>query len=728
MSERQNQIFQGKLQRKVFRLCISLVIIAVIAFAIVGILEMRALQRITGETGKAQSGVIKQSSQESMMKVVEDSLVRSAMQGAEISDSEFRILRHDSRQLARQVQDVFEHPDNYNEIPVEQPKKENGGEYTLQLLVSDKDDLNDQEAMTMMRKLANLGPVMAESIRDNDDYTLDCYISVPSKLTLAMDKMSDQKFEEDGSVRLYDPTSRDWYKGAVRKGDTYFSPAVHSFFYNLTEVVYGTPVYTNGELRAVIEGSVKLDKIQQMISEIEIGESGFSILVSADGQLVASPREEGELAMDHELSRDIRETDNPLLKELLDAALNQETGFKEVTIDGEEYYAAYAPLETLGWTQMMFVASHDLEKSTDALLAQLDEVNNSTQRSYEDSFGNYLLLTIAVMLLLLVTAGGAALFFSRRLVTPINVMTKQVKDISGDNMQFEMSDIYRTGDEIEVLAEAFGGLTEQLGTYITEVTQISTEKERLSSEMNVARKIQASMLPRIFPAFPEREEFDLYACMIPAKEVGGDFYDYFFTDTDHLAVIVGDVSGKGISAALFMVMTKHILQSQVMMQGENVTGAIKAVNDLLMRDNVANMFVTIWLGVLTISTGHMVYVDAGHEYAALCRKGGSFAVEKDRHSPPVAASNRTKFRENELMLNPGDTLYLYTDGVTEAINSSTEMFGRERMLDALNQNVNDGPRVLDERVRSSIDLFVGDEDRFDDTTTLCIRYNGAKDA
>ncbi len=705
MSERQKQIFQGKLQGKVFRLCISLVVIAIIAFALVGILEMRALQKITRKTGETQAGVIKQSSQESMMKVVEGSLVRTAMQGAEISDSEFSILKHDSRQLASQVQDVFEHPENYKEIPVGKPKKENGGEYTLQLLVSDENDLKDQKNMSMIRKLANLGPLMAESIRDNDDYVLDCYISLPSKHTLAMDKMSDQKFEEDGSVRLYDPTTRDWYKEAVRNGDIYFSPAIHSYFYNFTEVVYGTPVYSDGELKAVLEGSVKLDKIQQVISEIEIGNSGFSILVTSDGQLVASPREEGDLAMDHDLSRDIRETDNPSLKELIDSALDQEAGFKAVTIDGEEFYAAYAPLETLGWTQMMFVSKQDLENSTAKLLSELDEVNDSTQRSYGNSFRNALLLTVAIMLLLLVTAGAAALFFSKRLVTPINVMTENVKEISGDNMHFEVDDIYRTGDEIEVLAESFGALTDQLENYIREVTQISVEKERLSSEMNVARKIQASMLPRIFPAFPEREEFDLYACMVPAKEVGGDFYDYFFTDKDHLAVIIGDVSGKGISAALFMVMTKHILQSQVMMQGEDVTGAIKAVNDLLMKDNVANMFVTIWLGVLTISTGRIVYVNAGHEYAALCRKDGSFAVEKDKHSPPVAASNRAKFKENELMLYPGDTLYLYTDGVTEAINSGTEMFGRERMLDALNENVNDGSKELDDRVRNSIDLL-----------------------
>lgn len=727
MNEQKNKLFQGKLQRKLFRLCITLVVISTISFAIVGILQMRSLIKMMNEAEAKQTEVIKQSSQDSMMTVVEDSLVRSAMQGAELSDGEFRILQHDSRQLASQVQDVFEHPGNYDEIKVERPKKENGGDYVLQLLVSEEDDLNDQKNMTMIRKLANLGPIMAESIRDNDNYAMDCYISLPSKQTLAMDKMSDQKYEEDGSIRLYDPTTRDWYKGAVRNGDIYFSPAVHSFFYNLTEVVYGMPVYLDGELCAVLEGSVKLDTIQQVISEIRLGESGFSILVSADGQLVASPRESGELAMDHELSRDIRETDNPSMKKLLDAALDLETGFVEVTIDGEDYYAAYAPLETLGWTQMMFVSKHDLENSTEELLRQLDETSYATLQSYNKSFKRTLVLTIVIMLMLLAFASVAALFFAKKLVTPINVMTNRVREINGDNMDFEVENIYRTGDEIEILAESFGELTAQLQTYIREVTQISAEKERLSSEMNVARKIQASMLPRIFPAFPEREEFDLYACMIPAKEVGGDFYDYFFLNDDHLAIIIGDVSGKGISAALFMVMTKHIIQSHIMMEGADVTVALKSINDMLLKDNVANMFVTVWLGILTISTGRIAFVNAGHEYAALCRNNEGFKVDKDIHGPPIAISPRAKFRENEIFMQPGDTLYLYTDGVTEAINSETEMFGRDRMLDALNEDPGRDPKELDDAVRNSIARFVGDEDQFDDTTTLCIRYVGTKD-
>lgn len=727
MNEQKNKLFQGKLQRKLFRLCIALVVVATISFAIIGIIQMKTLIKMMSEAEEKQTEVIKESSQASMMKVVEDSLVRSAMQGAELSDGEFRILKHDMRQLASQVQDVFEHPENYKEIEVERPQKVNGGKYTLQLLISDENELNDQKNMTMIRKLANLGPIMAESIRDNDNYALDCYISLPSKQTLAMDKMSDKKYEDDGSIRLYDPTTRAWYQESVRIGDIYFSAAIHSFFYNLTEVVYGMPVYLDGELCAVLEGSVKLDRIQQVISEIKLGESGFSILVSSDGQLVASPRETGELAMDHELSRDIRETDNPSLKNLLDGALNLETGFVEVTIDGEDYYAAYAPLETLGWTQMMFVSKQDLENSTDELLKELDKTAEATLQSYNKSFQRTMMLTIIIMLMLIALASVAALFFAKKLVTPINVMTNRVREINGDNMHFEVDNIYRTGDEIEILADSFGELTDQLQTYIREVTQISAEKERLSSEMNVARKIQASMLPRIFPAFPERDEFDLFACMIPAKEVGGDFYDYFFLDHDHLAIIIGDVSGKGISAALFMVMTKHIIQSHVMMQGEDVAAALLSINEMLLKDNVANMFVTVWVGILTISTGHIAFVNAGHEYAAFCRSNEKFTVEKDIHGPPIAVSPRAKFRKNDFFMQPGDTLYLYTDGVTEAINTETEMFGRDRMLDALNEDPGRTPKELDDAVRNSIAQFVGDEDRFDDTTTLCIRYYGTKD-
>ena len=714
------------LRGKIMKLCIAIVVSAIIVFFVSGLIEINLILKMATETGENQTTVIKDKSQDALSGMVEASLKQTIHQAADNSNDEFWSLDHDFRILGQQVQDVFEHPENYNEVPVNPPNKADAGRYVQQLMFADWTDQNDEETMKMVRKLGNLAPMMAEIIRGNSNYTMDCYIALPSGITIAMDNMSDQKFLEDGTIKPYDPTSRAWYKGAIDKQDMYFSAAVHSYFYDLTEVVFGYPVYVDGELVAVLEGSTKLDALQKLVSELSFSENSFSILVSGDGQLVYSPMTSGDLAMDDMVSTDIRQTTNPELNELVVRALNQEEGFTTVHIDGDNYYVAYAPLKILGWTQMMFIGEKELQNTTDTLLTEIDKANAQTLEKFIGRINRTTLVILIVMVLLIVDAIVASAIFSRRLVVPIKTMTRRVRSMDGDDMSFEMEDVYETGDEIQVLAGAFSKLTDKLKNYITEVTRISAEKERIDTEMATANKIQDAMLPRIFPAFPERDEFDLFADMKPAKQVGGDLYDYYFIDDDNLALVIGDVSGKGISAALFMVMTKHIIQSQIMLHDGDVTAAIQGVNSLLMEENAAGMFVTVWLGVLNIPTGHLSYINAGHEYPMIYRKGEAFTLFKDLHGAPVACKKKIKTRLNELDINPGDVLYLYTDGITEATDKDLKMYGHNRVLEVLNANIDAEVRELDKAVRASVEEFVDGAEQFDDMTTLCIRYFGPR--
>ncbi len=246
-------------------------------------------------------------------------------------------------------------------------------------------------------------------------------------------------------------------------------------------------------------------------------------------------------------------------------------------------------------------------------------------------------------------------------------------------------------------------------------------------DLALASSIQEHVLPNTFPYMPEREEFDLYASMTPAKEVGGDFYDFFMIDDDHLALIIADVSGKGIPAALFMMVARTIIKNQVLYSNEADPKLIlRKVNDQLCEGNELELFVTAWLGIVTISTGQLSYANAGHEYPAVCRAGGNFEVIKEKHSPPLATMEGLKFRGGDIQLNPGDSIYVYTDGVTEATNSNKKMFDIDRMLQALNQNKDKSVEEIDQSVRASINEFVGDAPQFDDITMLCFRYNGTK--
>ena len=252
----------------------------------------------------------------------------------------------------------------------------------------------------------------------------------------------------------------------------------------------------------------------------------------------------------------------------------------------------------------------------------------------------------------------------------------------------------------------------------------SSARQRIETELNVATQIQADMLPRIFPAFPERPEFDIYASMTPAKEVGGDFYDFFLVDDDHLAMVIADVSGKGVPAALFMVIAKTLLKNAAQ-TGLSPGAVLEKVNNQLCENNEAEMFVTVWLGLYQISTGKLTAANAGHEYPAIRRSGGGFELVKDRHGFVLAGMENARYREYELELGPGDTLFVYTDGVAEATDAADTLYGTERMLSALNTSPESGPEELLTAVRSDIDRFVGDAPQFDDITMLAIQRKAA---
>lgn len=256
------------------------------------------------------------------------------------------------------------------------------------------------------------------------------------------------------------------------------------------------------------------------------------------------------------------------------------------------------------------------------------------------------------------------------------------------------------------------------------------EKAAADHDLSVAAAIQENILPRTFPYMPERKEFDIYATMTPAKEVGGDFYDFFMTDDDHLAFVVADVSGKGMPAALFMMVARTILKNQATGTSHfrDPGWILKIVNNQLCEGNTMEYFVTAWLGILELSTGHLAFASAGHEYPAICRCGGDFELFRDRNSPPLGSMEDLTFHTNEMELEPGDIVFIYTDGVTEATNSSRQLFGSERMLESLNGCDRSSLEGIDSNLRKSIDDFVKDAPQFDDITMLGLRFNGTTES
>lgn len=344
-----------------------------------------------------------------------------------------------------------------------------------------------------------------------------------------------------------------------------------------------------------------------------------------------------------------------------------------------------------------------------------------------NAFIGYILTIVFVILTVLLIASFIFYMLIRKsLVEPIDKLNKATQRLvqNLDNDETFSIDIH-TNDELEDLANSFARMDGDLKEYIKRISALTAEKERISAELNVATQIQADMLPRIFPAFPDYEEFDIYATMSPAKEVGGDFYDFFLVDDDHIALVMADVSGKGVPAALFMVIAKTLIKNHAQL-GESPAEILKNVNEQLCEGNEAELFVTVWLAVIEISTGKGVAANAGHEHPALRRANGNYELVIYRHSPAVATMEGMRFREHEFELHPGDSLFVYTDGVAEATDNNLQLFSTDRMLTALNRNPAAAPEELLKNVRYDIDTFVGDADQFDDITMLGFHYKGLK--
>ena len=314
------------------------------------------------------------------------------------------------------------------------------------------------------------------------------------------------------------------------------------------------------------------------------------------------------------------------------------------------------------------------------------------------------------------------MFVRKIVIKPVGRLAKFTTEIT-ESGKFEKQHIdINTKDEIEELGCSFNIMLEKLEDYIENLTYVTAEKERIGAELNVATQIQLSMLPCIFPAFPDRDEIDIYASMTPAKEVGGDFYDFFMVDEKHLAVVVADVSGKGVPAALFMVIGKTLIKDHTQ-PGRDLGEVFTEVNNILCESNDNGMFITAFEGVLDLETGEFRYVNAGHEPPFIYHKDGSYEQYKTRPGFVLAGMENVKYKEQKIQLNVGDRIFQYTDGVTEATDANNQLYGMERLQAVLNQKcLEETPKQILENVKADIDDFVGDVDQFDDITMLCLEY------
>ncbi len=672
--------------------------------------EAATASRSLGETAAYDSRT-------SLVKQAQNGLREQVKQKAALTEERLKTIAGQVDMTAGYMTGVYSEPDRYLPVIVEKPAMENAGTWTLQYsLVEQIDYQNVQPEINLAGNLYH----MAAPLCEQHDTVSSIYFSSRSGFMISYDKNSDNMFEgkqEGEPAELfaghYDPRDRDWYREAVETGGPVFTETYLDTFGRLL-ISCAAPVYgKDREPAGVLAMDILIEDINQSVVSAQVGENGYVFLMNHDGTVVSAP----DLAVENGTyeSENLMEVEE--MRDLARRMASGQSGLVSLRVNGEDVFAAFEPIAPTGWSMAMVLPQEEVIApavvSYENILAVTSQANAQMEGIAHSAMVGVLLLSALIL--------AGVLFFtelrSRKITEPITRLTKEVGIIGQGNLNHVVE--MHTGDELETLGNAFNQMTKSLSEYMEHLAEVTADRERIATELNVASTIQSSMLPCIFPAFPDQKDFDIYADMHPAKAVGGDFYDFFKTDENHLWVVIADVSGKGVPAALFMVIAKTMLKNYAGF-GASPAEVLSIVNDRLCENNEADMFVTVFMGVFEISSGIFTFSNAGHNYPLLYRKQKGFDWLKTRPDFVIAGMEGIPFGDHTVEMKPGDRLFLYTDGVTEALNRKEELYGDDRLMETLNRPET-AAMSLDELVaymKADIASFADGAEQADDITML----------
>ena len=374
-----------------------------------------------------------------------------------------------------------------------------------------------------------------------------------------------------------------------------------------------------------------------------------------------------------------------------------------------------------------------LDKGNNKLYGYLEiTISYSDELRYISTAGLQMFLLILILAVLFAIL--PVIFTSRKIVRPIYYLSENATKLIEAKKDSETTETnifgetkFSSSDEVGVLYRSLTQMEQDMNTYVRDLMKVTADNERVRTELDLATQIQNSQLPHTFPPFPDRNEFSIYASMKPAKSVGGDFYDFYMADDDHLVLVMADVSGKGIPAALYMMISRILIKTHAQ-KGLSPAEILVNLNDQLSENDSVDMFVTVWLAILNLSTGEGVSVNAGHEDPVIRHAGGDYELVKYRHFPPAGTFAGIRYQERSFRLSPGDSLFVYTDGVPEARRGGDrEFYGTDRLLETLNRDREAAPEELIGSVMSELQEFTGDGEQFDDITMMNLQYRGTPD-
>lgn len=584
----------------------------------------------------------------------------------------------------------------------------------------------DRELAEEISKVANFADVLLPMSRSYKSYHTSLFAASRKGYMICVDILprtpggsiyaSDEQREI--FVTTYEPRQRPWYKKAQEQGGLIYTSAFEGGD-GFLEMACAAPYYDENGFAGVVGIGTTVEDLQRQVSSTVIGDTGISFAMDETGNMVFSSRETGILAAGSG-NFDLREAEEPTLAEAARRMLAGENDVMQVRLEGEEYYLAFAPIKSLGWSYGTLVSTELLQAPVQHAKSLVRREMDGFQNIIDETFARAALKGLLLLLPLIFIASYASGAVAARLTRPIRLLADGVREIAAGNLDKKLD--IRTGNELEHLAICFNSMTEELKEQIQRLSEAAAKEERARTELEVAARIQAGMLPAALQGVPFQDKFDLSAFMNPAREVGGDFYDFYFVSEDTLAITVADVSDKGVPASLFMVIAKTLLKDHALLQGpEKLARAVAEANDKLVQSNQAFMFVTVFTGLLHLPTGKFTYVNAGHNPPLICRGGGPVYLPKAKN-PVLGVMGGMELTAETLTLRPGEAIFLYTDGVTEAMNAEGGFFGEARLQENLQGTAGCSAADMVARVQQAVHGFTADFSQSDDITMMALVY------
>ena len=646
-----------------------------------------------------------------------DSLGVLADMQMEVTDSRLRIVSDAVRHSADYAERLYASPSRYassafSPVHLSEAPDTLSARYMFSAGVRETGELYKE-----LRVISNMEEIFEPIMKNNSRFLDNLYVGTSSGIFY-------QYTDNNVFLKDYVVTKRHWYLNSVSEPD--------KIMWKETEIdSYGRPCITasmavkgpDGDIVAVVAADVNFEQMMSNVIGSGLGETGTTFLLGAKRDLLAYSAFMEDVKEHNGLYNAFADhfTDpDSVLKKIDDCAFGDGEAF-HAEMDGREIYMTARRIPSTGWLLCTAKNAEEITEPIGKVTDQSDRLFADARTQMTSEFKNLVINAILAIAVIALIVAVVEYFISRTISKPIIKLTDTVKN-TGEGDFDKKSDI-NSRDEIGDLARGFNKMQDDLKLYTEHLKTVTAEKERISAELNVATKIQADMLPRIFPPFPQKKEIDLFASMAPAKEVGGDFYDFFLVDDNHLALVMADVSGKGVPAALFMVISKTLIKNRTM-QGGTPAQILEDVNNLLCEGNDADMFVTCWLGICDLTTGVITAANAGHEFPAVCGSDRQFALLKDRHGFVLAGMEGARYRDYEIQLERGGSIFVYTDGVPEATNADSAMFGTDRMLENLNRCADKKPDLFISQVSSAVNEFTGEESQFDDITMVGMTWYG----